>query len=357
MDRATVDVYEARGLEWRSKRQPLRKGEAQRFGRSVPAGLVRADLGCGTGRYTPFLGSPVVAFDAAATMVEACRADLPGALVVRGDLEALPFARHALHGAWASNSYLHVPPERVPMALWDLHRSLAVGAPLDLQVLAGDAVGFQQWDDDDFAGRWFSTWSAPALRDVVAGAGFEVTSVRRRDDVLRVRATRARTLADTVAPGMRLLMCGLNPAIFAADAGHGFARRSNRFWKAAVAAGLTDRVHDPLHLLRVHGIGMTDVVKRATVAAAELGDGEYRAGMRRVERLAAWFRPGAICFVGLAGWRAAVDRKAVAGPQERTLGGRPVYVMPSTSGLNASSQLDALATHLRAALTLATSGG
>jgi TDG/mug DNA glycosylase family protein len=353
VDRVTVDVYEARGLEWRSARQPVRRNEARRFGRSVPRGLVRADLGCGTGRYTGDLGAPVVALDAAATMVDACRADVPGALTVQGDLEALPFARHALHGAWASMSYLHLPPGRLPMALWDLHRAMAVGAPLDLQVLAGDALGFAPFDDDDFAGRRFARWPAGALRDVLTGAGFDVVSCRRRDDVVRARAVRARSLADTVAPGMRLLMCGLNPAIYAADIGHGFARRSNRFWKAAVAAGLTDRVHDPLHLLRAHRIGMTDVVKRATVAAAELDDGEYRDGMRRVERLVAWLEPGAVCFVGLAGWRAAVDRTAVAGPQPHRLGGRPVYVMPSTSGLNAGSQIDALAGHLRAALRLA----
>ena len=60
-----------------------------------------------------------------------------------------------------------------------------------------------------------------------------------------------------------------------------------------------------------------------------------------------------MCFVGLAGWRAAVDRKAVAGVQERLVGGRPVYVMPSTSGLNAATPLAVLVDHLRAAAALA----
>jgi hypothetical protein len=57
--------------------------------------------------------------------------------------------------------------------------------------------------------------------------------------------------------------------------------------------------------------------------------------------------------VGLAGWRAAVDRKATAGVQPEPFGGRPLYVMPSTSGLNAHSRLDDLTTHLRSAATLA----
>jgi hypothetical protein len=57
--------------------------------------------------------------------------------------------------------------------------------------------------------------------------------------------------------------------------------------------------------------------------------------------------------VGLAGWRAAVDRKAVAGVQPEPFGGRPAYVMPSTSGLNARTRPAELADHLRAAADLA----
>jgi TDG/mug DNA glycosylase family protein len=105
---------------------------------------------------------------------------------------------------------------------------------------------------------------------------------------------------------------------------------------------------DPDHALRHHGIGMTDLVKRATVAADELNTVEYRTGLDRVERLVGWLQPGAVCFVGLAGWRAAVDRRAQPGRQSRRLGGVPVYVMPSTSGLNARCSLSELVEHLRA---------
>jgi double-stranded uracil-DNA glycosylase len=69
----------------------------------------------------------------------------------------------------------------------------------------------------------------------------------------------------------------------------------------------------------------------------------------RLERLCAWLAPGAVCIVGLAGWRAAVDRRARPGWQDRTLGGRPVYLMPSTSGLNAATPLADLIEHLRRA--------
>jgi TDG/mug DNA glycosylase family protein len=177
--------------------------------------------------------------------------------------------------------------------------------------------------------------------DLLAGAGFE------RVDGRRVR--RLRTLPDRVGPSMRLLVCGLNPSLYSADRGIGFARPGNRFWPALLAAGLATVDRDPAHALHHHGIGMTDLVKRATATAAELTRDEYAAGLARVGRLCAWLGPGAVCMVGLAGWRAAVDRRAVVGWQPEQLGGVDVYVLPSTSGLNASTQLPGFVDHLRSA--------
>jgi TDG/mug DNA glycosylase family protein len=103
-------------------------------------------------------------------------------------------------------------------------------------------------------------------------------------------------------------------------------------------------------------VGMTDLVTRATPRASALAPQEYRDGAARVERLVRWLRPGAVCFVGLEGWRSAVDRRAAPGPQPRPFGGRPAYVMPSTSGLNAHASRPELAAHLRAAAELADGG-
>jgi TDG/mug DNA glycosylase family protein len=98
---------------------------------------------------------------------------------------------------------------------------------------------------------------------------------------------------------------------------------------------------------------MTDLVKRATPRADDLTRDEYRDGAARVERLTRWLAPGVVCFVGLAGWRAAIDRHARPGVQPEPFGGRPAYVMPSTSGLNARVPPAELADHLRAAATVA----
>lgn len=156
---------------------------------------------------------------------------------------------------------------------------------------------------------------------------------------------------------MRVLVCGLNPSLHAADAGVGFVTPSNRFWRAATEAGLLTVARDPWHAVREHGVGMTDLVKRATRRADELSTEEYRSGLARLERLCERLQPGVVACVGLAGWRAAVDRQAVVGVQDRELGGRPVYVMPSTSGLNAGSRYEDLVAHLRTALDVADSTG
>lgn len=306
----------------------------------------KVDLGCGHGPHVDHLGAPVLAIDATAALLGQA-----GGHRVRADLTALPVRTGALAAAWASKSYQHVPHEALPTALADLHRTLEVGAPVRLELLAGSGSVVSE---DDLPGRHFSLWEPDRLADALVGAGFEVASAevgQGRWPTLRVRARRLRSLPDHVGPGMRLLVCGLNPSLYAADRGVNFARPGNRFWPALLAAGLASADRDPAHALRVHGVGMTDLVKRATVAAAELTEEEYVAGVARVERLCAWLRPAAVCMVGLAGWRAAVDRRATTGWQPRALGGCAVYVMPSTSGLNASTQHDGFVEHLRMSVT------
>jgi TDG/mug DNA glycosylase family protein len=221
-------------------------------------------------------------------------------------------------------------PEAVPLELWRRHRQLAVG--------------------DDVTVTLPGSWSEHRVEDVLRGAGFAPLDRARRDEYgWQLVVRRERTLADTVGPGMALLCVGLNPSLYSADAGVGFARPGNRFWPAMLAAGLVDTARDALAALTDHRIGMTDLVKRATVAAAEVHVDEYRSGLGRVDRLARWLRPDAVCVIGLAGWRKVVDRGAVVGWQEHRVGGRPAYLMPNPSGLNAHAQVPDLAAHLRAA--------
>lgn len=222
--------------------------------------------------------------------------------------------------------------EDLPMALARRHAAMAPGERLDVTVRA-----------------------LPRQRaiDVAIGAGFgdvQIGEPATDDATLRIEAVRLRSLADTVGPGMRMLTCGLNPSIFAADAGVAYARPGNRFWPAMLGAGLATADRDPQALLADHRIGMTDLVKRASVGAAEVSPIEFVEGLARVERLCAWLQPGVLYTVGLQGWRAAADRHAESGFQPETLGGVPVYVAPSTSGANARTTVAQHIEHLHTAL-------
>ena len=349
MDGPTRATYEARAGEWAERRPPRLRREAAAFSRRcLPTGPV-ADLGCGPGSYLGDLGGRAVGLDGARAMLDLARDANPVVPLLQADLARLPLAPGRLAGAWARASYLHVPRRDLPAALAQLHRALAPGAPVELTLRVGDGEG--PLPDDDFPGRFFARWRAGELADVVAGAGFDPVDVSEAGDWLTVRATRARSLPDFVGPGMAVLVCGLNPSVVAADAGYGYAGPTNRFWRAAVAAGLVSPAlaRRPLAILEREHVGMTDLVKRATPKAAQVTGDEYRAGAGRVERLVAWLRPRRVLFVGLGGWRAAVDAHARPGLQPARFGGVPAYVMPSTSGLNARTTMPELIAHLRAA--------
>lgn len=273
--------------------------------------------------------------------------------LVQGDLARLPFARGTLGGVWASRTLVHLSRTEVPLALAELHRVIEHDGVIALVVFAGDEEAItpelKRWVDDPFPGRSFSYWDPDHLRDVVAGAGFEVLafSVSAETGHIKVLARRDHTLPDFVGANMGVLLCGLNPSPASADAGVGFFRAGNRFWPAALKSGLVSRDRDPSHALLHHGVGMTDLAKRTTRRADELRPDEYQSGIERVARIATWLQPRSICMVGLAGWRAAFDRNAKRGWQTQALGGRPVYVMPSTSGLNAHDTVASLTEHLR----------
>ena len=354
-DRKTIEVYERLAGRWVAARSAGDLGhvawvDRQREDRPL------LDIGCGPGWHLAGRRPPTIALDASHAMLEMVAENAPDAASLRSLAESLPLATGSIGGALANRVYVHLPLGEVPLALAELHRVLAPDGTAFV-TLFGHELGAEFRSTGPFAGRLFSGWTEQRLGDVCCGAGFEIerlTSRRHhgRTGRFELRLRRGFTLPDTVGNGMELLLCGLNPSIYSAEVGVGYARPGNRFWPAALEAGLVSLDRDPRHALLHHCVGMTDLVKRPTRRADELSADEYTQGLQRVERLVRWLRPSAVCFVGLAGWRAAVDRKARAGPQPDRIGHSPVYVMPSTSGLNASSRLADLAEHLRAAAEL-----
>src|SRR4051794_40783626 len=154
----------------------------------------------------------------------------------------------------------------------------------------------------------------------------------------RCAGRRPGVLGPIVGPGLRVLFVGINPSLRSAEVGHHFARPGNRFWPTLHAAGFTPRRLRPDEdaELPAYGIGVTNIAFRPTRAAAELGREELRAGAAQLERVVRGHAPRLVAVVGLTAYRTAFDRpKASWGLQPEVIGGRPVWVLPNPSGLNA----------------------
>src|SRR5512144_754183 len=116
-----------------------------------------------------------------------------------------------------------------------------------------------------------------------------------------IAAAVGKTVPDIIAPGLKVLFCGINPGLYTAAVGHHFARPGNRFWPALFAAGFTDRLLSPYEELALlkHGCGITNLVSRATTAAAELRVEELQEGRKILEEKVGRYRPACLAVVGI----------------------------------------------------------
>ncbi|WP_454320873.1 G/U mismatch-specific DNA glycosylase [Streptomyces phaeoluteigriseus] len=153
-----------------------------------------------------------------------------------------------------------------------------------------------------------------------------------------LEAARDRLVPDVVAGGLRVLFCGINPGLMTAATGHHFARPGNRFWPVLHLSGFTPRLLRPAEQeeLLSYGLGITNVVARASARADELTAEEYREGGRLLREKVLRLKPRWLAVVGVTAYRVAFDdRTARVGPQERVIGDTRVWVLPNPSGLNA----------------------
>jgi double-stranded uracil-DNA glycosylase len=161
---------------------------------------------------------------------------------------------------------------------------------------------------------------------------------RNRPTAADLAAARDRTIPDVAAAGLRVLFSGINPSLYSAATGYHFARPGNRFWPALHRSGFTSRQFDPSEqagLLEL-GLGITNVVARATARADELSPGELRAGGELLRERTLSLAPGWLAVVGVTAYRTSFGLKnAVVGPQEQALGSTRIWVLPNPSGLNA----------------------
>ncbi|WP_430593607.1 mismatch-specific DNA-glycosylase [Humidisolicoccus flavus] len=161
---------------------------------------------------------------------------------------------------------------------------------------------------------------------------------------------------------LRLLIVGVNPGLWTAAVNAPFARPGNRFWPALHRAGLTEYLvdasrglseHDEAHLF-ARGIGITNLVGRATVRADELTTAELTAAAAHLVARLDSLRPQMVAIAGITAFRTAFAQpKAVLGRQNTALiegwpEGIELWVVPQPSGLNAHENIDSLAAKWRA---------
>lgn len=145
-------------------------------------------------------------------------------------------------------------------------------------------------------------------------------------------------LDDVLKPRLRVLFCGINPGLYSAATGFHFARPGNRFWPALHGGGFTPRLFDPSEQEKLLdlGLGITNVVARATARADELTPDEVRAGGEVLAQKVGRCRPDWLAVVGITAYRTAFgEPTAKIGRQRGRIGGAEVWVLPNPSGLNA----------------------
>ena len=154
-----------------------------------------------------------------------------------------------------------------------------------------------------------------------------------------------------IGPDLRVLFCGINPGLYSAATGWHFARPGNRFWPALHRSGFTPAQLHPSEQASLVGLGLgiTNIVPRASARADELSAAELVAGAAALADKAARFRPRWVAVLGVTAYRTAfARRRATLGPQDETLGPARLWILPNPSGLNAHFQLDDLAAEFAA---------
>lgn len=165
-------------------------------------------------------------------------------------------------------------------------------------------------------------------------------------------AFEGKTVDDLLGPDLRLLFVGINPGLWTAATNTHFCHPSNRFYPALRAAGVIDwgvntsvgmSPEEKDRLART-GIGITNLVPRATARASQLASAELRDGATRLESLVADRSPKVVAIAGVTAYRTAFGRpKAGFGHQSESMGQSEVWVVPNPSGLNAHETIGSIA--------------
>ena len=143
---------------------------------------------------------------------------------------------------------------------------------------------------------------------------------------------------DVLAPGLRLVLVGINPGRASAAAAAHFANPRNDFWRLLHASGLTPREVTPSgqRELLEYGIGVTNAARRTTPGSGDLRAGDFAGAADRLLGIAELLGPRVMAFVGKEAYRGAFGERPALGVQARRLADATLFVLPSTSPANAA---------------------
>jgi len=143
---------------------------------------------------------------------------------------------------------------------------------------------------------------------------------------------------DILAPGLRIIFCGINPGRRSAAAGHHFANPRNDFWRLLADSGLTPRLlrPDEQWTMLELGYGLTNAVARTTRGVGDLRRSDFAGADERLGWIAEELRPRFLAFVGKTAYSGAFGGRAELGLQGTRLAGTQLFVLPSTSPANAA---------------------
>jgi len=147
-----------------------------------------------------------------------------------------------------------------------------------------------------------------------------------------------RSLPDYLREGLKVILVGFNPGEASARAGHYYAGRGNSFWPLMYESGLLPEPLEPEDDRRVleFGIGLTDLVKRPSRGIEEIRREDFTEGRVLLGQKLEQHAPRVIAFNGKLVYEKFSGRPVKLGMQKERLYGAHVYVLPSTSGQNAT---------------------
>jgi TDG/mug DNA glycosylase family protein len=145
-----------------------------------------------------------------------------------------------------------------------------------------------------------------------------------------------------LGPSLRALFVGINPGLVSAREGHHFANPGNGFWRLLHEAGFTPRRFLPEEDGRLLGLGLglTNIVSRASAGVAELSRAELLRGAVGLGRRIHRWRPAAVIFVGISVFSPFAEHFGLVavrrcGEQPERFAGARLFVVPNPSGRNA----------------------